>query len=65
MSFDIEAVVNSVAPGATICHGDNVTGMTSRTAWFAKAARKVHITDKELCEAIKEVMLGQADDLGG
>lgn len=36
-----------------------------KTAWFAKAARKALITDKELCEAIAEVRLGQADDLGG
>lgn len=36
-----------------------------KTAWFTKAARKVHIEDEELCEAIKEVMKGQADDLGG
>jgi hypothetical protein len=36
-----------------------------KTAWFAKAARKAHINDVELCEAIGEVMLGQADDLGG
>ena len=38
---------------------------TFKTDWFAKAARKALITDKELCEAINEVMLGQADDLGG
>ncbi|MDP2825356.1 MAG: type II toxin-antitoxin system RelE/ParE family toxin [Sulfuritalea sp.] len=57
--------MHTVALGATIGHGDNVTGRTFKTAWFAKAARKVHITDKELCEAIEEVMLGQADDLGG
>jgi hypothetical protein len=36
-----------------------------KTAWFTKAARKSLITDKELCEAITEVRLGQADDLGG
>lgn len=36
-----------------------------KTAWFAKAARKARISDKELCEAIREVMLGQVDDLGG
>ncbi len=57
--------MKTVALGATIIHGDNVTGRTFKTAWFAKAARKAHITDQELCEAIKEVMLGQADDLGG
>src|ERR1019366_5638734 len=36
-----------------------------KTAWFAKAARKVHIPDSELCAAIQQVMLGQCDDLGG
>jgi hypothetical protein len=36
-----------------------------KTAWFAKASRKARITDKELCAAISQVMLGQADDLGG
>jgi len=38
---------------------------TFKTAWFAKAARKAHIPDEELCSAIRQVMLGQADDLGG
>jgi hypothetical protein len=36
-----------------------------KTAWFSKAARKARITDTELCAAIRQVMLGQADDLGG
>jgi hypothetical protein len=36
-----------------------------KTAWFSKAARKAHIADVELCLAILQVMLGQADDLGG
>ena len=36
-----------------------------KTAWFAKAARKARIEDSELCSAIRQVMLGQADDLGG
>jgi hypothetical protein len=38
---------------------------TFKTAWFAKAARNAHIPDEELCSAIRQVMLGQADDLGG
>ena len=38
---------------------------TFKTAWFAKAARKALIDDAALCEAIAEVRLGQADDLGG
>jgi hypothetical protein len=36
-----------------------------KTAWFARAARKARIADIELCSAIRQVMLGQADDLGG
>jgi hypothetical protein len=36
-----------------------------KTAWFTKAAKKSHIADAELCTAIRQVMLGQADDLGG
>jgi len=36
-----------------------------KTAWFSKAARKAHIADIELCSAIRQVMAGQADDLGG
>ena len=36
-----------------------------KTAWFTKAARKAHIPDEELCSAIRQVMLGKADDLGG
>jgi hypothetical protein len=43
----------------------HAAGRTFKTAWFAKAARKAHITDEELCSAIQEVSLGQADDLGG
>jgi len=36
-----------------------------KTRWFAKVARKARIDDDELCDAIAEVMKGQADDLGG
>jgi hypothetical protein len=36
-----------------------------KTAWFSKAARKAHIADDELCSAVRQVMLGQADGLGG
>lgn len=41
------------------------TARAVKTAWFTKAARKARIKDDELCEAIQEVMKGQADDLGG
>jgi hypothetical protein len=36
-----------------------------KTAWFTKAADKAHMSDEELCAAIRRVMLGQGDDLGG
>jgi hypothetical protein len=36
-----------------------------KTAWFLKAARKARISDDELCAAIRQVILGQADHLGG
>ena len=36
-----------------------------KTAWFSKAARRAHIADVELCAAIRQMMLGQADNLGG
>ena len=45
-------------------HADKVARVF-KTAWFAKAARKARIKNEELCEAIQEVMKGQADDLGG
>ena len=35
-----------------------------KTAWFAKAASKASIGDRELCKAIQQVMQGQAIDLG-
>lgn len=36
-----------------------------KTAWFNKAARKARIGDPALIAAMREVMYGQADDLGG
>ena len=36
-----------------------------KTAWFSKEARKARIDDDELCDAMKQVMKGQADPLGG
>lgn len=38
---------------------------TFKTAWFAKAARKAGIADRDLCAAIQDIAKGQADDLGG
>ncbi|CDN55145.1 PF06296 family protein [Neorhizobium galegae bv. officinalis bv. officinalis str. HAMBI 1141] len=40
-------------------------GRVFKTAWFAKAAKKARISDRELCKAIAQVASGQADDLGG
>ena len=42
-----------------------VAPRTFKTEWFAKAAKKGGIRDDELCKAIKQVIMGQADDLGG
>jgi hypothetical protein len=36
-----------------------------KTAWFSKTSAKAKILDEELCTAIRQVMLGQCDDLGG
>lgn len=36
-----------------------------KTKWFSRQARKAQISDRELCLAIGQVLLGQAVDLGG
>jgi hypothetical protein len=36
-----------------------------KTAWFARAARKIRVSDRDLLEAARGAMQGQADDLGG
>lgn len=36
-----------------------------KTGWFRKAAKKARITDQALIAAVREVVRGQADDLGG
>lgn len=41
------------------------TARAFKTAGFTKTAKKARINDKTLCEAIQQVLLGQADDLGG
>lgn len=48
-----------------MANGAALSGRVFRTAWFSKAARKARIPDEELCAAIRQVMLGQAIDLGG
>ena len=35
-----------------------------KSKWFGKVAKKAHIQDAELCDAIQGVMRGQADNLG-
>jgi hypothetical protein len=59
---------DAVAPGATIIAVTSHAKKPERvfkTAWFTQAARKTHIADQELCAAIRRLMLGQGDDLGG
>ena len=41
------------------------TARAFKTAAFSKEARKAHIKDDELCKAFREILVGQADDLGG
>lgn len=41
------------------------SGRVFKTTWFRRAARKAHLSDEELCFAIQQLRLGQADDLGG
>jgi hypothetical protein len=43
----------------------NSTNRAFKTARFSKDAKKARIKDAELCLAIQQVFLGQADDLGG
>lgn len=43
----------------------NTTARIFKTAWFARAAKKARIRDEELCVALRQVMQGQATDLGG
>ena len=36
-----------------------------KAAWVTKASKMAHISAVELCSAIRQLMLGQADDFGG
>jgi hypothetical protein len=42
-----------------------ITVRAFKTAWFAKESRKAKISDVDLCRAIRQVIQGHADDLGG
>ncbi|MFT3816555.1 MAG: type II toxin-antitoxin system RelE/ParE family toxin [Rubrivivax sp.] len=42
-----------------------VTVRVFKTGRFSKDARKAGLYDAELCAAMRQVMAGQADDLGG
>lgn len=46
-------------------HSAAVSARVFKTSWFSRAARKARIGDDELCSAVRAVMAGQADDLGG
>lgn len=55
-----------VAPGATLRKMPiSSSCRVFKTAKFSKDAKKARIRDAELCDAIRQVMAGQADDLGG
>ena len=41
------------------------TSRAFKTARFSKDAKKAKIKDQALCDAVQQVMLGLADDLGG
>lgn len=43
----------------------NASNRTFKTARFSKDAKKAKIKDVELCVVIRQVLLGQVDDLGG
>lgn len=38
---------------------------TFKTSWFTKKAKKIGISDADLCKAVSQVRKGQAEDLGG
>ena len=42
-----------------------ITPRVFKTPWFAKMAKKANISDYDLCSAIRQVIQGKADDLGG
>lgn len=44
---------------------EEVSPRAFKTEWFAKEASKAKITDAELCKAMKQIRLGQCDNLGG
>ena len=66
-----EGVSSNEAPFILVALGARLKTMTIahqrtfKTLRFARDAKKAKISDKELCTAIEEVRLGQADDLGG
>ncbi len=45
--------------------GSTPEGRIFKTARFSKDAKKAKIKDQALCNAIRQVMAGPADDLGG
>lgn len=45
--------------------GRKPTARVFKTKWFAKAAKKEGIEDKELCKAVAELEEGKGENLGG
>jgi len=54
-----------VGPSATLNMRNESITRVFKTAWFSKAAGKVNIGDAALIAAMRDVMRGQAEDLGG
>ncbi len=42
-----------------------LSGRVFKTARFGKDAKRARIPDADLCDAVRQIMAGQADDLGG
>lgn len=49
----------------TFLMSEEIAPRAFKTEWFAKEASKAKIKDAELCKAMKQVRLGQCDNLGG
>lgn len=59
-------ITQKIAPGAKLkMPALQNTPRAFKTKRFSKTAGDALISDQDLCAAVKEVMAGQADDLGG
>lgn len=54
-----------VSPGARLSHVNQTNFPSFQDCRIRKDFKKAQISDKALCQAIRQVWTGQADDLGG